>query len=79
MPATMCWPDLGSKDTNRAVASDAAGRSGLSSGLLKTRLPLVAMLAAGYFSKQSRGGELGGLLDGGGSSALNDILGKLGR
>ncbi len=55
---------FGSKDTSRAVASDAAGRTGLSPDLLKRMLPLVAMLATGYFSKQSGGGGLGGMLGG---------------
>lgn len=55
---------FGSKDTSRSVASDAAGRTGLSPELLKRMLPLVAMLAAGYFAKQSGGGAAGGGLGG---------------
>ena len=42
---------FGSKDGSRAVAADAAQKSGVSSDLLKKMLPLVAMLAAGYLSK----------------------------
>jgi hypothetical protein len=43
---------FGDKDTSRAVAADAAQKSGLSSDLLKKMLPFVAMLAAGYIAKQ---------------------------
>ena len=42
---------FGSKDGSRAVAADAAQKSGVSSDLLKKMLPLVAMLAAGYLAK----------------------------
>lgn len=82
---------FGSKDTSRAVASDAAGRTGLSPDLLKKMLPLVAMLAAGYFARQSGGnaatgdGGLGGVLgsvlgggtSGGGAGGLGGMLGGL--
>lgn len=63
---------FGSKDTSRAVASDAAGRTGLSPDLLKKMLPLVAMLAAGYFARQSGGGATGG---GGLGGVLGSVLG----
>ncbi len=98
---------FGSKDTSRAVAADAAQRTGLNDALLKKMLPLVAMAAAGYLANKvkssgastattsgggifggpttaqpvpapSDGGLLGSLL-GGGSNALNDILGGLVR
>lgn len=59
---------FGSKDVSRAVAQNAAGRTGLDPTLLKRMLPMVAMLAAGYFSKQrassgqaEQTGETGGL------------------
>lgn len=61
---------FGSKDVSRAVAQDAASRSGLSADLLKKMLPMVAMLVAGYMAKQrggaapSQSGGLGGLLGG---------------
>ena len=63
---------FGSKDVSRAVAQNAATRSGLDSTLLKKMLPMLAMLVAGYLSKQrggqaaqpSPGGGLGGLLGG---------------
>jgi hypothetical protein len=76
---------FGNKDVSRAVASNAAARSGLDPSLLKKMLPIVAMLAAGYMAKQhgssSRasagygdeagglGGLLGGLLGGQGGGA----------
>ncbi len=43
---------FGNKDTSRAVAADAAQKSGISPDLLKKMLPLVAMLVAGYLAKQ---------------------------
>jgi len=59
---------FGSKDVSRAVAHDAASRSGLDPALLKRMLPLLAMLLAGYIAKQRGGatssGGLGGLLGG---------------
>ncbi|MGC4027246.1 MAG: DUF937 domain-containing protein [Steroidobacteraceae bacterium] len=73
---------FGSKDVSRAVADNAASRSGLDPALLKKMLPILAMLAAGYMAKQHSagsaarsnaggglGGLLGGLLGGGGGSA----------
>jgi hypothetical protein len=65
---------FGSKDVSRAVAQNAASQSGLDSGLLKKMLPMLAMLATGYMTKQRgvaaaaqpspSGGGLGGLLGG---------------
>ena len=43
---------FGNKDTSRAVAADAAQKSGVSAELLKKMLPIVAMLVAGYLAKQ---------------------------
>lgn len=69
---------FGSKDISRNVAQRAAQQSGLSPELLKKMLPMLAMLVAGFMSKQqggpaasSGGGGLGGLLGGllGGGSA----------
>lgn len=81
---------FGDKGTSRAVAADAAQKSGISSDLLKKMLPLVAMLAAGYLSKRmgqsqgpasagtsqsDQGGDvLGSLLGGGGGGILGSIL-----
>jgi len=83
---------FGSKDTSRAVAADAAQKSGLSPDLLKKMLPIVAMLAAGYFARQAGqqqgagaaqgggiGGMLGSLLAGGGNNPLGAILAGLAR
>jgi hypothetical protein len=72
---------FGSKDVSRAVAQDAASRTGLQPDLLKKMLPMLAMLIAGYMAKQTGsggaaagesgggglGGMLGGLLGGGGA------------
>lgn len=62
---------FGSKDVSRAVAQNAAGRTGLDPGLLKKMLPILAMMAAGYMARQGgagraapAGGGLGGLLGG---------------
>lgn len=44
---------FGSKDGSRAVAADAAQKSGLSSDLLKKMLPIVAMLVTGYLAKHA--------------------------
>ena len=63
---------FGSKDVSRTVAQNAASQSGLEPSLLKKMLPILAMLVAGYMSKQGGagsaaqvsppGGGLGGLL-----------------
>lgn len=44
---------FGSKDGSRAVAADAAQKSGVSPELLKKMLPIVAMLVAGYLAKHA--------------------------
>jgi hypothetical protein len=65
---------FGSRDVSRTVADDAATRTGLDPTLLKRMLPIVAMLVAGYMSRQApaaarpaqapAGGGLGDLLGG---------------
>lgn len=65
---------FGTRDVSRAVAQNAATRTGLDPALLKKMLPMLAMLVAGYMAKQqgsggsasstSTGGGLGGLLGG---------------
>jgi hypothetical protein len=64
---------FGSKDVSRAVAQNAATRSGLAPSLLKKMLPMLAMMVAGFLAKQRAaasaqpapvGGGLGGLLGG---------------
>jgi hypothetical protein len=75
---------FGSKDTSRAVADHASQQSGLSPDLLKRMLPIVAMLAAGYFAKQAHGragtpdeSGLGGLLGGMGGGGMGGVLGSI--
>jgi hypothetical protein len=67
---------FGSKDVSRTVAQNAAGSTGLDPGLLKKMLPMLAMLAAGYMSKQAgaRAGQAAPTGDGGG---LGGMLGKM--
>ena len=61
---------FGSRDVSRTVAQNAAGQTGLDPNLLKKMLPMLAMLVAGYMSKQGgpavapSGGGLGDLLGG---------------
>ena len=66
---------FGSPDVSRAVAQNASAQTGLDPGLLKRMLPMLAMLVAGYMSRQGgapspsavpspQTGDLGGLLGG---------------
>jgi hypothetical protein len=65
---------FGSKDVSRAVAQNAAAKSGLDASVLKKMLPMLAMLVTGFMAKQGgagagaqrspEGGGLGGLLGG---------------
>jgi hypothetical protein len=73
---------FGNKDNSRAVAADAAQKSGVSPDLLKKMLPIVAMLVAGYLAKQHgqaaqvpAGADAGPAQDGG---ILGQILGGTG-
>jgi hypothetical protein len=78
---------FGSKEVSRAVAQDAATKSGLDPSLLKKMLPMLAMLVTGYMAKQRAtgttgqpaptGGGLGGMLGGllGGKGAGTDASG----
>lgn len=72
---------FGSKDVSRAVAQDAATRSGLDSGLLKKMLPMLAMLVTGYFARHGGGargaGGLGGALGGGLGGGLGGLAALL--
>jgi len=45
---------FGSKDVSRAVAGRAAEQTGLDAGILKKMLPMVATMAMGSLSKQTR-------------------------
>ena len=68
---------FGDKDGSRAVAADAAQKSGVSPDLLKKMLPIVAMLVAGYLAKQH--GQQAQVPAGGGDAAAQDggILGQI--
>ncbi|MDJ0739063.1 MAG: DUF937 domain-containing protein [Gammaproteobacteria bacterium] len=86
---------FGSKDVSREVASRAAERSGVDSGVLKKMLPLLASAAMGAMAKQGfasapnqlagdQGGGLGSLLAGfldadKDGSILDDVIGMAGR
>ncbi|MEO0882135.1 MAG: DUF937 domain-containing protein [Pseudomonadota bacterium] len=72
---------LGSKEMSRQVAAQASQRSGVDNGILKQMLPLVAAMAMGSLSKQSKepsvaeamvGALMGGgqQSDGGGLAAM---------
>lgn len=81
---------FGTKEVSRSVAGDAAARTGIDAGTLKKMLPILAMLVAGYMSRQggSEGGNggLGGMLGnvlggalGGGTAPSAGGLGGLGK
>lgn len=60
---------FGSKDVSRSVAGQAAQATGLSDGVMKQLLPLVAAMAAGQLGQQAGGaaggaGGLGGMIAG---------------
>lgn len=48
---------LGSKDVSRAVAARASQQTGVGTDVLKKMLPIVATLAMGALSRQTRGGS----------------------
>jgi hypothetical protein len=66
---------FGTKDVSRAVAQDAASRSGLDPALLKKMLPMLAMVVAGYMAKQ--GGGAGAAPAAPRAGALSGLLGGL--
>jgi hypothetical protein len=82
---------FGSKEGSRTVVQDAATQSGHDPSMLKKMLPMLAMVVAGYMSKQHSaaaasssgssglGRLLGGLLGGtqAGNSATNGLGGLL--
>lgn len=78
---------LGSKDTSRAVADAASKKTGIGAGILKSLLPVVASMAMGSLSKQTKQPNvmdaLGGLLGGGapqqssGGGLVGSLLGGL--
>jgi len=72
---------LGSKDTSRNVAAQAAESTGIDVGLIKKALPMIAGLAMGAMSKNSDAGNasadsIGGLLGGliGDDFGVDDVL-----
>lgn len=67
---------FGSKDVSRTVAQNAADQTGLAPSLLKQMLPMLAMLAAGYFAKH-REASMAPPTQGGGLGGLGDLLGSL--
>ncbi|MEZ5999058.1 MAG: DUF937 domain-containing protein [Hyphomonas sp.] len=95
-PATLSGPDaiqdgnailghlLGSKDTSRAVAGQAAQKTGIPPEILKMVLPMVAAMAMGSLSKQSKKPDLASVLAGavagqmGGNSGGGGLGGMLG-
>jgi hypothetical protein len=85
---------FGSKDVSRQVAAQAGAQTGFSAEMMKRMLPLVATLVMGAMARQAAPGRasspasgaggllemLGGALDrNGDGSALDDIVGTLGR
>lgn len=77
---------FGTPDVSRTVSQNAAARTGLDPALLKKMLPMLAMLVAGYMSRQgaaasqARPGGLGDLAGAGlaptrpGASGLGSLL-----
>ncbi|MEM8749006.1 MAG: DUF937 domain-containing protein [Pseudomonadota bacterium] len=71
---------FGNKDVSRAVASHAAGSSGIGSSILKQMLPVIASMVMGSLfkgatgSRSRSGGGLGGAL---GQAAGGGLLGTL--
>lgn len=92
-PETLAQPDaimdgnailghlLGSKDTSRAVASQASQKTGIDSQLLKMILPMIATMAMGSLSKQTKEPNmlqaLAGVLNGAQPQAPSGGLGGL--
>lgn len=76
---------FGSKDVSRAVASHAEKQTGIGADILKKMLPMVATMAMGSLTKQTRepsvAEQLAGLMAGGGrpqaSGGLGGLLGGL--
>lgn len=68
---------FGSKDVSRAVAADASAKTGIDPSILKSMLPILAMLAAGYMAKQGSGQSAGGSAEGGLGGMLGSVLGGM--
>ena len=65
---------FGSPEVSRTVAKQASSQSGLDVSLLKKMLPMLAMLVAGFVSRQQDAGAAQVTPQGGG---LGDLLGGL--
>jgi hypothetical protein len=70
------------RDVSRAVAAQAAQKTGIDVGILKQMLPVIAMMAAGAMAKNANSGGLGNLIGaamggggGGGGGMLGNVLG----
>jgi hypothetical protein len=64
---------FGSKEVSRAVAGRASEQTGLDTSILKKMLPMVAMMAMGGLSKQTRGNQgLQGILA---QAAMQQLMG----
>ncbi len=64
---------FGSKEVSREVASRASAQTGIGSDILKQMLPMVAMMAMGGLSKQTRGNQgIQGLI---GNAAMQQLMG----
>jgi hypothetical protein len=67
---------FGSKDVSRAVASNAAERSGVDDGILKKMLPMLATAAMGALAKNGfgAGGSAPNQLPSGGDGGIGGLL-----
>jgi hypothetical protein len=69
------------RNVSRAVADQAAQKTGLDVGILKQMLPIVAMMAAGAMTKNANAGGLGNLIGaamgGGGGNMMGNVLGAV--
>ena len=66
---------FGSRDVSRAVAQNASSQSGLDPSVLKKMLPMLAMLVAGYVSKQR--GTTGARFSADGGAGLGGMSGGM--
>ena len=71
---------LGNKDVSRNVAGAASSSTGVDADTLKKMLPMLATVAMGALSKQSKsGGPLNGITGGSGSTPLSGLQTAGGR
>jgi hypothetical protein len=69
---------FGSRDVSRAVAQDAASRSGLDPALLRKMLPMLAMVVGGFMARQHQGSAGGADSPSDqGAGGLGELLGGL--